>query len=129
MTNVEKCPKMLKHCPKTVQRSLGGAPKEQRRRRAEKRLSKRVFRRVRFFSSHLRFSGVFRANLTGAEKKRTLQKHPFQILTIGHSLGHAPFSGTLSVTLRGHSGPSGPEGPLYSRPAGSQSEGFFKTNF
>ena len=27
--------------------------------------------------SHLRFSGVFRANLTGQEKKRTLQKHPF----------------------------------------------------
>ena len=37
-----------------------------------------MFWRVRFFSSHLRFSGVFSANLTGAEKKRTLQKHPFR---------------------------------------------------
>ena len=30
-----------------------------------------------FSSSHLRFSDVFRANLAGPEKKRTLQKHPF----------------------------------------------------
>ena len=45
-------------------RSIGGAPKEWRRRRAEKRSSKRVFWRVRFFSSHLRFSDVFSANLT-----------------------------------------------------------------
>ena len=52
---------------------LWGAPKERRRRRAEKRSSKRVFWRVRFFSSHLRFSNVYRANLHGAEKKRTLQ--------------------------------------------------------
>ena len=35
------------------------------------------FWRVRFFSAPLRFSGVLRANLKGAEKKRTLQKHPF----------------------------------------------------
>ena len=37
------------------------APKERRRRRAEKRLSKTVFWRVRFFSAPLRFSGVLRA--------------------------------------------------------------------
>ena len=39
---------------------------------------KRVFWRVRFFSSHLRFSGVFSANLTGTEEKQTLQKHPLR---------------------------------------------------
>ena len=55
----------------------GGAPKERRRRRAEKRSSKRVFWRVRFFSAPLRFSDVLRANLNGGQKKRTLQKHPF----------------------------------------------------
>ena len=74
-------PKKLHNKPplrKFQPRSIGGAPKEWRRRRAEKRSSKRVFWRVRFFSSHLRFSGVFSANLTGAEKKRTLQKHPFR---------------------------------------------------
>ena len=38
---------------------------------------KGCFWRVRFFSAPLRFSGVLRANLEGAEKKRTLQKHPF----------------------------------------------------
>ena len=54
----------------------GGAPKERRRRRAQNWSSKRVFWRVRLFSSHLRFSDVSRANLNGAEKKRTLQKHP-----------------------------------------------------
>ena len=56
------------------------APKERRRRRAEKRFSKGCFWRVRFFSALLRFSGPFRvvrANLKGAEKKRTIQKHPF----------------------------------------------------
>ena len=52
-------------------------PKERRRRRAEKRSSKRVFWRVRFFSSHLSFSGVFRANLSGAEKKTDSPKTPF----------------------------------------------------
>ena len=52
--------------------SFGGAPKERRRRRAEKWSSKRVFWRVRFFSALLRFSSVLRANLKGAEKKRTL---------------------------------------------------------
>ena len=41
---------------------------------------KECFWRVRFFSAPLRFSGpssVLRENLKGAEKKRTLQKHPF----------------------------------------------------
>ena len=42
---------------------------------------KGCFWRVRFFSAPLWFfqdlSGVLRANLKGAEKKRTLQKHPF----------------------------------------------------
>ena len=56
---------------------VGGAPKERRRRRAEKRLSKGYFWRVRFFSAPFRFSDVLRENLKGAEKKRTLQKHPF----------------------------------------------------
>ena len=28
---------------------------------------------------------------------------------VGHSLGHPPFSGTLSGTFRGHFGPEGPE--------------------
>ena len=54
-----------------------GAPKELTRRRAEKRLSKRCFWRVRFFSAPLKLSGVLRANLKGAEKKRTLQNHPY----------------------------------------------------
>ena len=57
------------------------APKERRRGRAEKRLSKRVFLESPFF-----FSAPLRSalktpqgpeNLKGAEKKRTLQKHPF----------------------------------------------------
>ena len=38
---------------------------------------KGCFRRVRFLSAPLRLSCVLRANLKGAEKKRTLQKHPF----------------------------------------------------
>ena len=38
---------------------------------------KECFWRVRFFSAPLRFSDVLRANLEGAEKKRTVQKHPF----------------------------------------------------
>ena len=42
---------------------------------------KGCFWRVRFFSAPLRFSGRFicfkSKNLKGAEKKRTLQKHPF----------------------------------------------------
>ena len=41
------------------------------------RCPKGCFWRVRFLSAPLRFSGVLRANLKGAEKKRTLQKHPF----------------------------------------------------
>ena len=50
---------------------IQSAPKERRRRRAEKRLSKRVFWRVRFFfSAPLRFA-------LEVLKKRTLQKHPF----------------------------------------------------
>ena len=38
---------------------------------------KESFWRVNFFSAPLRFSDVLRANLNGAEEKRTLQKHPF----------------------------------------------------
>ena len=53
------------------------APKERRRCCVEKRLCRRCFWRVFFFSAPLRFSGVLRANLKGAEKKRTLQKHSF----------------------------------------------------
>ena len=64
----------------------------QRRRRAEKRSSKRVFWRVRFFSSHLRFSDVFRANLTGAEKKRTLPKTPFFTTVSPHDAFSAPLA-------------------------------------
>ena len=56
---------------------LQSAPKERRRRRAEKRLSKRVCWRVRFFSAPLRFALKTSENLEGAEKKRTIQKHPF----------------------------------------------------
>ena len=61
----------------------GGAPKERRRCRAEKRLSKRVFWESPLLLCSLKgfqdLSGVLRANLKGAEKKRTLQilKHPF----------------------------------------------------
>ena len=55
--------------------------KEQRRRRAEKRLSKSVFLESPFLLCPLkvfRTLQVFlRTNLKGAEKKRTLQKHPF----------------------------------------------------
>ena len=49
----------------------GGAPKERRRRRAEKRLSKRAFLESPFLLCTLK---VFRKE---AERKRTLQKHPF----------------------------------------------------
>ena len=58
-----------------------GAPKERRRGRAEKRLSRRVFLESPFLLWSLKvfqdLSAVLRANLKGAEKKRTLQKHPF----------------------------------------------------
>ena len=58
-------------------REYGGAPKERRRRRAEKLLSKSVFWRVRFFFAPFEgfqdISGVLRAKLKGAKKKRTLQ--------------------------------------------------------
>ena len=60
---------------------LGGAPKERRRRRAEKPLSKRVFLESPFLLCPLKvfrtFQVFLRTNLKGAEKKRTLQKHPF----------------------------------------------------
>ena len=61
------------------QKNNGGAPKERRRRRAEKRLSKRVFLESLFFLCPLKVFRTFqvKANLKGAEKKRTLQKHPF----------------------------------------------------
>ena len=59
----------------------GGAPKERRRRRAGKRLSKRVFLESPFLLCPLKvfrtFQVFLRTNLKGAEKKRTLQKHLF----------------------------------------------------
>ena len=59
----------------------GGAPKERQRRRAEKRLSKSMFLESPFllclFKVFRTFQVFLRANLKGAEKKRTLQKHPF----------------------------------------------------
>ena len=59
----------------------GSAPKERRRRRAQKRLSKRVFLESPFLLCPLKvfrtFQVFLRTNLKGAEKKRTLQKHPF----------------------------------------------------
>ena len=60
---------------------FGGAPKERRRRRAEKRLSKRVSLESPFLLCPLKvfrtFQVFLRENLKGAEKKRTLQEHPF----------------------------------------------------
>ena len=65
----------------SVRANSGGAPKERRRGRAEKRLSNRVLLESPFPLCSLKvfrtFSGVLRENLKGAEKKRTLQKHPF----------------------------------------------------
>ena len=59
-------------------------PKERRSRRAEKRLSTRVFFcRVCFFSAPLRFALKTPENLEGAGKKQTLQKHPFYAAPIG----------------------------------------------
>ena len=59
----------------------GGAPKERRRRRAETWLSKRVFLECPFLLCPLKVFRTLqlflRTNLKGAEKKRTLQKHPF----------------------------------------------------
>ena len=52
-------------------------PKERRGHRAEKRLSKGCFWRVRFSSAPLRFALRTSENLEGAEKKQTLQKDPF----------------------------------------------------
>ena len=61
--------------------STGGAPKERRRHRAEKRLSKRVFLESPFLLCPLKVFKIFQAflttNLKGAEKKWTLQKYPF----------------------------------------------------
>ena len=51
--------------------------RSERTRRAEKWLSKRVFLESPFSSAASRFSGVLISNLKVAEKKRTLQKHPF----------------------------------------------------
>ena len=55
---------------------------------------------VRCFSASLRFSGVLRANLEGAEKKRTLQKHLFGQLF--QRTKTAPKSGNTQKTLRSH---------------------------
>ena len=68
-----------------------GCAKERWRRRAEKWSSRRVFWRVRFFSAPLRFSSVLRANLKGAEKRWTLQKHPFGQPVSPHDAFAAPF--------------------------------------
>ena len=63
---------------------LGDAPKERRRRRAEKRLSKRMFLESPFLlfpppppQGFQDLSDILRTEFKGAEKKRTLQKHPF----------------------------------------------------
>ena len=53
----------------------GGSLKSERAKGAEK--ASRGETVVRFFSAPLRFSGVLRANFTGEEKQRTLQKRPF----------------------------------------------------
>ena len=53
----------------------GGALQERRRRRAENRLSKKVFLESPFLLCSLKVFSILRANLKGAEKKRTFQKH------------------------------------------------------
>ena len=74
----------------------GVEPKEQRRRRAEKRLSKRASLESPFLLCPLRVfrtSQVFlRTNLKGAEKKRTLQKHPFGETISPHDAFAAPLA-------------------------------------
>ena len=53
---------------------------------------KQCFWRVRFLSAPLRFSCVLRANLKGAEKKRTLQKHTFWTTVSPHDAFAAPLA-------------------------------------
>ena len=56
------------------------------------------FWRVRFFSSHLRFSGDLRANLNGAEKKTDTPKTPFWTTVSPHDAFSAPFRGNPRVS-------------------------------
>ena len=55
----------------------GGAPKERRRRRAEKRSFKRVILESPFLLCPLKVFKCSRASLKGTERKRTLQNHLF----------------------------------------------------
>ena len=75
---------------------MGGAPKERRRRGAEKRLSKRVLLESPLLLCPLKvfrtFQMFLRAKLKGAEKKRTLQKHPFGQTVSPHDAFAAPFT-------------------------------------
>ena len=74
----------------------GGAPKERRRRRAEKRLSKRVFLESPFLLCPLKvfrtFQVFLKTNLKGAEKKRTLSKTPFWTTVSPHDAFAAPLA-------------------------------------
>ena len=73
---------------------IQNAPKERRRRRAEKRLSKRAVLESPFFYAHFRFTLRTPENLKGAEKKRTLQNHP-----LGHLKGAEKKRTLLDTTL------------------------------
>ena len=79
--------------------NFGGAPKERRRHRAEKRSSKRLFWRVRFLSAPLRFSCVLRANLKGGKAETDAPKTPFWTTVSPHDAFAAPLA--RSETLGG----------------------------
>ena len=54
---------------------MGGAPKERRRRRAGKRLSKRVFLESAFLLCSLKVFRCFKSNLLGVERRNGLSKN------------------------------------------------------
>ena len=75
----------------------GGAPKERRRRRAEKRLSKRVFLESPFLLCPLKvfkrtFQVLLRTNLKGAEKETDSPKTPFWTTVSPHDAFSAPLA-------------------------------------
>ena len=77
------------------------APKERRRLRAEKRLSKRVFWRVRFFSAPLRFALKTPKTLRGQRRnglsKNTLLDNRFSARRLRRSFGAPPENATLAT--------------------------------
>ena len=71
---------------------FGSAPKERRRRRAEKRLSKRVFLESPFLLCTLKVFSVLRATLGGGREETDSPKTPFWTTVSLHDAFAAPLA-------------------------------------